>query len=351
MEEAIKKILTEAVYAPSGDNIQPWRFEIRGNELLVYNTPEKDVTLYNYKQHGSLIAHGALLENINIIAPACGCSVAVDILPEKDPNLTAKIAFSKTEKQQAELYAYIAKRCTNRKPYKNTALRADERQALLNTALPEKNISIKLIEDPNKIKPLAYAISQGDRLIFENKTIHDFLFSHIRWDEHEEQKYKNGLYLKTMELNKGQQTAFRLFKNWKIMSLFNKLGMPKMAVKGNEKIYSRGSALGAITMTSAAPADYIYAGRVFQRLWLTATSFGLSLQPLTALPFLMQKVFDGETAEFSKSDTDIIKTGYAAAENICGLSNEILTLLFRVGYADAPSGLSSRLEPEIKIQV
>lgn len=350
MEEAIKKILTEAVYAPSGDNIQPWRFELSGNELRVYNIPEKDTTLYNYKQHGSLIAHGALLENISIIAPVYGYSAVIDILPQQDPNLTAKISLTNGEKRQPELYPYIAKRCTNRKPYKNTALTEDKRQALLNTALPEKSIGIKLIEDENKIKPLAHAISQGDRLIFENKTIHGFLFSHIRWNEQEEQKYKNGLYLKTMELSKGQEAAFRLFKNWKIMNLFNRLGMPKMAVKGNEKIYSQGSALGAITMASPGPADYIYAGRVFQKLWLTATSFGLSLQPLTALPFLMQKVFDGQTAEFSKNDVNIIQDGYTKAKSIYGLNNEVLTLLFRIGYADAPSGLSSRLEPEIQIQ-
>ena len=62
----IKKILEAAVHAPSGENCQPWRFEIRGDEIGVFNLPKKDQSLYNEGQMASYVAHGALIENILI---------------------------------------------------------------------------------------------------------------------------------------------------------------------------------------------------------------------------------------------------------------------------------------------
>ncbi len=35
--EDIKKILEAAVHAPSGENCQPWRFEINDREIRIFN--------------------------------------------------------------------------------------------------------------------------------------------------------------------------------------------------------------------------------------------------------------------------------------------------------------------------
>ena len=68
MEETIKKIINYAVWAPSGDNSQPWKFSLKGNQVSIFNLPEKDNPFLNFEQKGSYIAHGSLLENMNIIA-------------------------------------------------------------------------------------------------------------------------------------------------------------------------------------------------------------------------------------------------------------------------------------------
>jgi hypothetical protein len=60
----IKEILELAVNAPSGHNSQPWRFVIQDNTIQIFNIPDKDKTLFNWKQKGSLTAHGTLIENI-----------------------------------------------------------------------------------------------------------------------------------------------------------------------------------------------------------------------------------------------------------------------------------------------
>ncbi|MCF7898425.1 MAG: nitroreductase, partial [Candidatus Pacebacteria bacterium] len=75
----IEKIINDGVLAPSGENCQPWKFELNGNRLSIFNIPEADMSLYNLKQRGSYIAHGALIENIIISSGAYGYTTPVSL--------------------------------------------------------------------------------------------------------------------------------------------------------------------------------------------------------------------------------------------------------------------------------
>ncbi len=68
----MQKILEAGVRAPSGENCQPWRFVVAGDTLSIFNIPERDLSPYNFNQLGSMVAHGALIENIVIAATAFG---------------------------------------------------------------------------------------------------------------------------------------------------------------------------------------------------------------------------------------------------------------------------------------
>jgi hypothetical protein len=350
MNEIYKKILELAVYAPSGDNMQPWNFQIKNQALYVYNDPKKDPTLYNFKQRAALISHGALLENISIIAPSLGFSAVFNYVPDPtNPNLTAVITLNPASTSQHPLLHFIKKRHTNRKPYKASVLKEEYKEAILNIFQHSQNVSISLIENSNDVGRAAAAVCQGDRMIFENKAVHDFLFSHIRWTEQEELKLKNGLYLKTMELAPPQVAAFKLFKNWGVMKAFNFLGFPKMAVKSNFKLYTQGSALVALIISNHEPVTYLELGRRLQRLWLTATSLDLNIHPLTGVPFLMQRIAENQAQNLENYQIELLKKSYAVLHDACGAGNNTIGFFCRLGHADPPSGLSSRLTPEIEI--
>ena len=58
----ITDILELARWAPSGDNTQPWRFEvIDDHHLVVHAFDTRDHCVYDLDGHPSQIAHGALL--------------------------------------------------------------------------------------------------------------------------------------------------------------------------------------------------------------------------------------------------------------------------------------------------
>jgi len=66
---ALLKILDRARWAPSGDNTQPWSFEITGDtSVRVIGFDTRDHVLYDFDGRPSHMAHGALLETIRIAA-------------------------------------------------------------------------------------------------------------------------------------------------------------------------------------------------------------------------------------------------------------------------------------------
>jgi len=95
MEEDLIEILKIACNAPSGSNSQPWSFKVQEGRVEIIAIPEKDHRVLNFKNRGTLLAHGALIENISIIASTFGYNTVIDIIYPKKGNTTALIDFKK----------------------------------------------------------------------------------------------------------------------------------------------------------------------------------------------------------------------------------------------------------------
>ena len=64
-----RQILELARWAPSGDNTQPWRFEILSDDhVVVHGFDTRDEVIYDFRGHPSHMSHGALLETARIAA-------------------------------------------------------------------------------------------------------------------------------------------------------------------------------------------------------------------------------------------------------------------------------------------
>src|ERR1700761_3966551 len=70
---ALENILNIARWAPSGDNAQPWTFEILSDERVMLYVHCAAGNVYEYADgQPTLISAGTLLENIQLVAPAFG---------------------------------------------------------------------------------------------------------------------------------------------------------------------------------------------------------------------------------------------------------------------------------------
>ena len=65
--DPIDLIVDAARWAPSGGNIQPWRFEADANEIRMYLVPERTTTM-DVRHRGSYVAIGAALFNARVAA-------------------------------------------------------------------------------------------------------------------------------------------------------------------------------------------------------------------------------------------------------------------------------------------
>lgn len=348
MREDIKKILEVSVNAPSGSNSQPWRFEVEGNNIYVFALPEKDHPVLNFRNRGTWVAIGALLENITIASSEFGYDAKIELLfNDNNLKLTAKIILEKSPADKNPLFPSIALRSTNRKPFEKKSLDDDKKTELLSVINDEWKDKVKLTDEEDKLKQLGEALSKNEIVMLENKLLHKLFFEEIIWTREEEQKKKSGLYLKTMELKPPQQKALKFFKYWPIINLLNKLGLAKSIAKENAKSYASVSLMGAILVNND-DKNFVEAGRAIQRLWLKATQMGLGFQILTGIPFLWQRISSGQIKEFSDKHIKLIKDAYKKIISIYGVvDNKIPTIIFRVGYGEQPTAKSSKKPPEV----
>ncbi|MBI4094889.1 MAG: nitroreductase family protein [Candidatus Liptonbacteria bacterium] len=344
----IQKILEAGAQAPSGENCQPWKFRVRAHTIYVFNIPGRDQSPYNFRQRGSYVAHGALLENISIAAAALGYPGHIEVFPDRnDADIVATVVFSESKPKDEPLYQYIIKRATNRKPYKKTPLAQEVCHALLHSAGDIVGGNVLLTGKREDIKVLSLVGSMNERLALENKSIHDFLFSHINWTDEENQQKKLGFDIKTLELPPPARATFRLFRHWPILKVLNRVGASKAVWKQNGKVYDSSAAVGIVAVRGNKNSDFVTAGRIMERVWLTATKLGLSFQPMTGILFFMQRIFAGNFEPFTSRQVELIKESYEKVRQIFKLERETIPIMFRLGYADPPTAQSLKLPPEI----
>ncbi len=348
MEEIIRKILGEAIYAPSGENCQPWKFAADGSSIHIFNVPEADQSLYNFEQKGSYVAHGALIENIAIVALKYGYKTNVKLFPiKKEPNLVATLTLDRTNPRESPLYSYVAKRCTNRKDYAHRKLSGDQKKQLIEIAREAGLGELKIIDDEESLNILGKALAVNEQIIFENKKLHNFFYEHILWKE-EDQGKAGGFYVKTLEFLPHQLKGVKLFKNWIILKILNKIGkVSRMIAKENAEKYANSGALAVVVARGNTREDFANAGRTVERVWLKATELGLNVHPCTGTIYLMERIKGGDVNAFSPKHLETIKNAYSDIERNFGVEGETIPMLFRIGFADDPTARSLRMKPNI----
>lgn len=352
MENKIKKIIAIAVNAPSGDNMQPWRFVLTRQGVDLYNIPTGDTSPYNMRQRGSLIAHGAVLENIDIVAPTFGLQPSIQIFPlPNNQTHVARINFTVVTPRLHPLAVAIEQRCTNRLAYERTPLTEDTTR-MLDTVVTGafQHFSLSWMRENQEKDALGKILSLNERLILENEKIHDAIFSIIRWTNEDERATNDGLFIKTLELAPPQRFAFRIFSNWRRLSKIRKwINVGKLVSKDTAKLYASSGAFGLFTIDDERDATFVTLGRALQRLWLTATNNGLSIQPVTALPYLYQRIKAGDAAFLSIEQQQEIKNAVEAIRTHFHVSPlQTAAFLFRIGICRLqPSARSHKRSPFI----
>ncbi|MBY0539037.1 nitroreductase family protein [Patescibacteria group bacterium] len=347
-KQDIDIILKAAVQAPSGHNYQPWKFKILDDAIVFQNAPENDTTVYNYKQRGSMVAHGAALENAVITAETLGYACVVEVLPEESDTVLKLILSKGQGTGRASLVAHIDTRTTNRKPYKKV-LEQNKLQQL--SVLPgdiQSSARVSFLTEKTDIESVANAWSVNDWLIFNAHVVHDALFPHLVWTAKEEATKKSGLFIDTFELPPPVRGMFNILKYPAVARTFGAIGFGSVAAKQNvENVYASVGAIGVITVPSLTKENLVQAGRALEHVWLKAGSLGLSLQPIMGAYYLALRAEEDTALQLTSEQ----KTKLAEAKKVLTTTlknvSGVPAVFFRIGESDSPSAFSSKKPPHI----
>jgi nitroreductase len=286
---------------------------------------------------------GACLENLKVSAESRGYRAEIKLFPDATDRLVvAEAALTQDPGAHTELAPFISKRASNRKKYWPKKIEQEKRDALARLGGVEGRVAF--VSDEAGVKNLARVVSAGEKLALENKSIHDFLFSHVTWSK-EEDAQKHGFFIDTFEFSPPQRAAFRLFSYWSILKLFLPFGIANLIAKDMEKVHATSAAFGAIIIPNNSDEAFLRAGMLLERLWLTATSFGLALQPTTGLHFFAQPILAGDTFSLSDEVISFIRGQYELLKKTLVVEGEVIGFVFRIGYADPPSAMTTRFMP------
>lgn len=344
MIEDLRKIIKFGTYAPSGDNTQPWSFCIKDNIISVFSVSKKDTSLYNFGNMASLIAVGAVLENMKIAAANLGYASVVKILVNSNEHVADIILTKDNSMYEDDLFPFIKERRTNRKKY-SKKIPAEMISSMLNIK-KEEGVHIKINTD--SVKDIAAAASKNEKIVLESKSLHDFLFTHITWTD-DEDIIKKGFFIKTLELNIFQNIVFKIFRNWNILKFFNMFGIANLVSKDNQKLYESSGAIISFVIENMSNEYIVNLGMLMERVWLTATKYNLGVQPLTGITLLKNGALKHMPDKFSSKHRSIIKQEYDMIRDIFEVEKGEILVMLRIGIAPKPTAITRREEPLINM--
>ncbi|MBX3437163.1 MAG: hypothetical protein KF861_06715 [Planctomycetaceae bacterium] len=338
----LDQLVEAAVRAPSGDNLQPWQFEVHpdGRRVIIRVDATRDPSPMNAGQRMAWIAVGAAAENMLAAARFNGQEAVVDFSHESD---AAVVHVDDVPEAEFRPDPNILARVTNRKLYEGRAV-TDQTLGLLQERTPPLAESkTDWIVDPARIEELAEIIRQSDAVLFGNPAMREAFFRSVRFDAAADAEVDEGLSLASLEIRRREVTAFRMasrMPHW----LFRAAGVARTIGAKSAQLVKSSSGVCVITTTNDTPAAHVSVGRALSRAWLALTDAGLAAQPMMSPLVLANALRHASTSAFSASERQQSATLVDLLERALQLNDgDRPAFLLRFGYATPPSGRTGRL--------
>ncbi len=342
----IADILELARWAPSGDNTQPWRFEVvDDHRLIVHAFDTREHCVYDLDGHSSQIAHGALLETLAIAASQHGLRAEVrqqPDAPDTHPEYWVEL-IPDSAVAPDPLLPYIPQRSVQRRPMRTTRLTHVEKQALQNAI--GKFYTVRWFEGGAQRWRLARLMFGNAKLRLTLPEAYPVHRAIIEWNARfsEDKVPDQALGLDTMTLKLMRWVML----SWARVRFFNTYLaghlLPRIEMDLLPGLFC--AAHFAIVAQRAPQMidDYVAAGRAVQRFWLTATSLGLGFQPeqtpLIFVRYLRNGItFTGHAGSLSQAQKLVGQLDAVLGERV-----PLTLFMGRVGHAPPPAARALRL--------
>ena len=278
----LARLLDLARWAPSGDNTQPWRFELLGDEhLLLHGYDTRDHVVYDLDGHASQLAVGAMLESLSIAASAIDREARIRRRTDTpETHLLFDVELEPVASPTPHhLLPYLRKRVVQRRPMSTQPLDNERKQAL--TAALPAGYRVLWFEGWARRWQMAKLMFDNAKIrltIPEAYTVHRAV---IEWgaqfstDKIPEQAV--GVDPLTARLMRW------VMRSWERVGFFNTYLLGDLPPRLQLDLLPGlccGAHFALLAPTPLATVDeFLAAGRAMQRFWLTAAQLGWLIQP------------------------------------------------------------------------
>jgi molybdopterin/thiamine biosynthesis adenylyltransferase len=339
--DPIEMILDAAHWAPSGGNIQPWRFEAEASEIRMYLVPDRTTTM-DVRHRGSYVAIGAALFNARVTAASLNNLGDCQLFPEgsHSHHVATLLMGESTDYEIAPLQPRVRSRVANRKM--GDAQPLDENVVkVLTRGVQREGSQLRIVTGRGQIEEIADLLGESDRVRFLLPTLHREMIGELRFPGRD--TLEEGLDVRTLELGPGEMAALELMRRPDVMKQLADWRAGHVLSARTRDAVNSSSAVAIVTIPRTDPAWYVRGGTAVERLWLTSELHGLAVQPVSPV-FL-----------YAVDDKDFLRLGGERHMNtLLDLAqrfnefwdlddSEHVALLVRLSHAPSPSARSARL--------
>ena len=335
LSPAIERILDAGRWAPSGDNAQPWRFEVRSDDDVVVCVRREVGNVYEYRDgEPTLLSAGALLENMAVAAPIFGKDLTWRYQGSEagEHRIQVRVTSAATASPDP-LFSQIYQRSVDRRPYRIEPL-APEKKHLLARSVDEE-LSVEWFETLGarlKVATLTEMATNIRLRIPETFAIHHRI---VDWDH---SLSPAAIPSRALGVDAATLKAMRwLLADRKRTDFANRFGSALMAGLQMDTlpgIFSSAYVVFRLLGRSSDPKERVSqllrVGQSMQRFWLTATRLGLVMQPCLAALAFTHYGSTGETFTISESGRRLAQKLALRANRVLAHAEE-LVFLGRVG--------------------
>jgi len=350
LSDELRSILDLARWAPSGDNTQPWRFEVIDNRhFVIHGHDTREWCVYDLDGHASQIALGALMETVAIAASAHRLRAEFSRraeAPETRPLIDVRLSAA-ADLAPDPLGELITERVTQRRPFGTKPLSARQKRALEDCV--GEDFQVHWLETGAERWRMARLLFRSARIrltIPEAYEVHrDIIEWHARTSEDRIPDQAVGLDPMGLALMRWGM------KSWRRVSLLNRWLAGTWAPRLQLDLLPGYRCAAHALISSRCPRDsidaFLAAGRAVQRFWLTAAAQGLQFQPeMTPLIFAR---YAREGRHFSSVDVALREAHNVRSSVAALFPDEAVdagVFMCRIGEGSPPAARSTRLPLE-----
>lgn len=345
--ELLEDLLEKACLAPTGGNVQPWKWIYQDGVLALFHDIHFSYSFLDYKHRGSFIGLGAASENLRQRAEYHGLKLVELKSPEElGQQFIAAYSFVdlRMEDQSPALFQFgdrLAHRLTNRKKAKVFQAIPVEHKQSLEQALKDTPFSIAWIDDQAKVENLAQIIGKIERQRILDPWGHQDFMAEARWTAEHAEASRNGVDLRTLDLTEADKVGFKLIRDLKAIDNLRNWDMGSGLVKMSADAI-KGSSLCLLYSDNHDPAMVFKAGEWVEKLWLYFNNNGIAYQPVSPATFMFARLADEDssTSPYLRENLRVLREEYL---DLLGLPTGVNDLfLSRLFYAEQPEVKSLR---------